>query len=504
MFEKLRRLLNPNSRVRKPFGWKNWLAYILFGAIIVVFALFGLDQNQGMQSTGGVAAVVNDSAISLAEYRNRVESVEQNARMRFDQFPEAQRRALSAELRKRALDELILAELVYQEANDKGLIASDAEVREYIRQIPILQENGRFLNDRYRAFLMQMNMSAPDFERQVRKQIVTEKLQNLFVGSATPSREELRRNRMLANQKVNVRFAELGSAQMASLITDSEVQAFVSDKKAEIEKYYNDNKTEFSTPEQIKARHILIRVDEKRSDTDALKLAQDLHKQATPANFGSLATKYSDDPGSKTNGGDLGEFAKGRMVPAFEQAAFGLDPGKISDPVKTDFGYHIILVEKKSEAKVEPLEQVQTAIARKLLARQQGGEAAKTLKQAVSSGDQKAVQAQLARAGAKWQESGEFDLATPAIPKLGESEALLGAVIKSGSKKGMIPELIPHRDGFVVAEILSWKEAPEKEMNAEGLERMVAFRKSNDLIESWSKEVEADATIQRNPRLFQQ
>jgi peptidyl-prolyl cis-trans isomerase D len=504
MFENMKKYLHPKTgRGGQGFGWKNWVAYILFGAIIIVFALFGLDHNQGQSSTGGVAAVVNHESISIAKFRQRLESKEQNMRSGMDQFPEAQRRMFVQKMRKETLDELILHEVVYQAASARGVIAADGEVREYIRQIPVLQENGVFKGDRYRQFLEQMGLTAADFEREVRKQIVTQKLQELFVGSATPSREELRRNRLLANQKVSIRFAELKEAELGKMLTENDVRTFQESKKAEIEKYYNDNKVEFTKPEQVKARHILIRANDKRDDAASKKLAEDLRKQATAQNFAALATKNSDDPGSKANGGDLGEFGRGRMVPVFEDTAFKLEVGAISEVVKSDFGYHIIYVEKKSEAQTESLTDASPTIARRLLVRGQTGESAGSLRKVTESGDKRALESELARAGAKWQDSGEFDLSSSAIPKLGESPALLAAVLKQGPKGGLVPQVISHRDGFVVAEIVSWKEVPDKNTEVEGLERMVAFRKSSDLIETWSKDVEAKASVQRNTRLFQ-
>ncbi len=503
MFDKLQKYMKPKSGSQgKTFSWRNWVAYVIFGAIILVFALFGLDKNNGGQSTGGVAAVVNHESISLAEFRQRVESKEQNMRM-MDQLPEAQRKMFAQKVRKEALDELILGELVYQAAADRGVIAADGEVREYIRQIPILQEAGQFKGDRYRMFLQQMGISAGDFERQVRKQLVTQKLQELFVGSATPSREELRRNRLLANQKVNIRYAELKESDMGKMLTEADVKTFADNKKADIEKYYNDNKAEFTSGDVIKARHILIRETDKRKDPEAKKMAEEIAQKATPANFASLAAKSSDDDRSKTKGGDLGEFGRGSIGGAFDDAAFALKAGEISKPVKTDFGYHIIFVEKKSEAKTLTLAEATPTIARRLLVRGQGGEAAGSLKKTVEAGNKKELDTELARAGVKWQDSGEFDLSTSNVPKIGESPALMSALLKHGNKGGLVQQVVPYKEGFLVAEILSWKEAPDKNPDVEGLERMVAFRKSSDLIETWSKAVEADATIQRNPRVLQ-
>lgn len=484
---------------------KNWTAYILFGAIIVVMAFFGITPAMDDAGTGGVAAVVNDNAISLAEYRGQVERIEQNARMRFDQFPEAQRKQLSQELRRRVLEELIREEAVYQTAANRGVIASDAQVRAYILEVPFFQENGRFLKDRYRAFLQNMNFSSEEFERQIRKQIVREKLQELFVGSAAPTREELKRSRMLANQKVNIRFAEFTKEDLmkASSISDAEVQQYLTANKAEVEKYYKDNTVEFSSPEKVKARHILIRIDEKQNEAAAKKLAEDLRKQATPQNFAALATKHSDDPGSKNKGGDLGEFDRGRMVPAFEETAFKQEAGKISDPVKTDFGYHIIFTEAKVPATTQPLEQAQADIARKMIGRSREAELVAKAREAVEKGTKAEVDALVQRSGSKWQESGEFDLSSSTIPKLGDSQAVIRAILKQGKGGGLIRQLVDSKGNYVVAELLSWKEVPDTNPEVEGLERMVAFRKSNDLIETWAREVEARASIQRNPRLLQ-
>lgn len=490
----------------KDFNMKSWVAAFLFGAIIVVMALFGIRTDHANDSAGGVAAIVNDNAISLAEYRSHVENMEQQAKARFEQFPEAQRKMLSAQMRKRALDELILGEIVYQAASQRGVRAADGEVRDLIVQAPFLQENGRFMKDRYRMYLQNMSLTPEDFERQVRKQIVTQKLQELFVGAAAPTREELRRNRVLANQKVNLKYIEVNPEDFKrpGLMDNAEIQAYVTANKAAIEKYYNDNPIEFTQEAKVKAKHILIRVDDKRPDSEAKKVAAQVRAQATAANFASLAAKYSDDPGSKAKGGDLGEFTHGRMVPEFEKAAFELNAGQISDPVQTPFGYHIILVEKKMGASKRPLAEVQTDIARKLLLQSKQPELVAKLRTMVEKGNKAEIEGWLGKAGLKWQESGEFDLSSVQVPKLGDSQALVTAVLRKGKSGGLINQLIENSGRFIVADVVSWKEVPDSNADVEGVDRMVAYRKSSDLIENWSKQIEAAASVTRNPRLMQQ
>jgi peptidyl-prolyl cis-trans isomerase D len=502
MFEKLRKTLTPSkSKMGQEKTLKHYVAYVIFGAIIVVFALFGIDNSRMGDETGGVAALVNGVPISVAEYNNRVEAQERNARGRFDQFPEAQRQMLQKEMRKRALEELILTEIVYQAADKRGIIASDAEVRDYILQFPFLNENGKFQRDRYKMFLANQNMTSEDFERQIRKQIVTQKLQELFVGSATPSREELKRNRILANQKVNLRYIEIPKADMGKLISEAEVKDFEAKKKNEIEKYYNANKVEFSKPERVHARHILIAINDKRNADQAFKLATALRKEATPKNFSELAKKNSDDPGSKDSGGALPEFERGHMVPQFEKAAFSAKPGEITPPIKTDYGYHLILVDSKSPAKTETLEEAQDSIARKLLTREKEANLFARLNEAAKSGHKKELESLLSKGGGKWQETGEFDLSTPTIPKIGDNAELMNALLKSGPKGGLVKEVVENHGNILAAEIVSWKETPDKSPDVEGIDRMVAFRKSADLIEGWSKEAEAKANIHRNSQV---
>jgi peptidyl-prolyl cis-trans isomerase D len=490
-------------RVRGGMSAKNWVAYVVFGAIIIVFALWGISPDRYRGETGGVAAVVNDTTISLAEYRNRVELYEQNARAQFDRFPESQRASLQREMKRRALEELILSEVMYQAGKKRGLVASDGEVRDRILEIPFLKENGRFQKDRYRLWLQQMGMSTRDFERQMRKDIVNQKLQDLFVTAAAPAREELKRNRSLANQKVNVRYVEInkGDLAKAAFVGDADVARFLTSKKAEVEKYYKDNVVEYTNHDSVKARHILIKVDDKRPDAEASRLAARVRKEVTPENFSKLAAKFSDDPGSKNKGGDLGLFERGRMVPEFETAAFGMEAGQISEPVKSAFGYHIIYVEKKIAKETKSLASVQSEIARKLLVREKEGAIIAELKTKLSSKSE--LDKVLSRADLKWVETGEFDLSSSTIPKLGESPQLISAILKRGRGGGLIGELLPSQGGgYLIAEVTSWKEAPDTNPDVEGLERMVAYRKSADLMRTFSEDIQMKARIQRNSEII--
>ncbi len=144
----------------------------------------------------------------------------------------------------------------------------------------------------------------------------------------------------------------------------------VSISEEDILQYYKAHQDEFRTPETVSARHILIRVNQSASEEDkkeARKKAEDILKRIKAGeDFATLASEFSDDPGSKTKGGDLGYFQRGRMVKPFGDAAFALTPGSVSDIVETQFGFHIIKVEDKKEAVLEPYEKVKDKVKDKL------------------------------------------------------------------------------------------------------------------------------------------
>lgn len=139
----------------------------------------------------------------------------------------------------------------------------------------------------------------------------------------------------------------------------------------EIRSYYDSHRDEFKTPEMIKARHILVKVDPAASADDRQKAKEKaemfLKKIKNGEDFAKLASEVSDDPGTKPKGGDLGFFPRGRMVKPFEDAAFSLKPGEVSPIVETQFGFHVIKVEDKKDAAVEPFDTVKELLRQKMV-----------------------------------------------------------------------------------------------------------------------------------------
>ncbi|MBX6424056.1 peptidylprolyl isomerase [Thermosulfurimonas sp. F29] len=143
----------------------------------------------------------------------------------------------------------------------------------------------------------------------------------------------------------------------------------VSEKEAQ--EYYLSHRKDYRIPERIKARHILIRIPEggdKKAEEEALSRAREIRKKLlSGADFAELARRYSEDPGTKDRGGDLGTFSRGQMIPEFEEAVFRLKVGQISSPIRTRFGYHIVQVEAKIPAQIPPYARIKKRVIQDLL-----------------------------------------------------------------------------------------------------------------------------------------
>ncbi len=159
---------------------------------------------------------------------------------------------------------------------------------------------------------------------------------------------------------------------LASQYLQKEVVGKINITEEDMSLYYKTHQEEFRTPEMVRARHILIRVDKSASEADKGKAGEKaeavLKRIKAGEDFAKLASELSDDPGTKNKGGDLGFFPKGRMVPDFEKVAFSLKPGELSDIVETTFGFHIIKVEERKESVLESYEKVKDRVREKVFA----------------------------------------------------------------------------------------------------------------------------------------
>src|ERR1700761_2622997 len=398
-----------------------------------------------------------------------------------------------------AAQALIQREVLLQEANRLGLQVGDADLRRAMQTGPFAQAlfpGGQFIGeDRYADFVQRnFNISGQDFETQVKKEIEINRREAMVTGGLTASDQEVRDAYRQQGTKIKFDYAVLNAEDLRKQInpTDAELQAFFKQNAArykdaipetrklayialnqtdvpngappvtnqQVEQYYQAHQKDFQVPEEVKVRHILIKVDPKadaKTDAAAKQKAEDLLKQIKGgADFAALAKANSDDPGSKDAGGELGMIQRGVTVPAFESAAFSLQPGQISDLVKTQFGYHIIKVEEKQTAHLKPLEEVKAQILA-TLTRQQEADQQASYAQQLATEAAKSGLAKTAEAHHLQVITTDYVPQNAVLPGLPDGAKLLGLAFSA--KPGGAPQVSSTGNGFAVFQVQDIKAA---------------------------------------------
>lgn len=491
------------EKLRRRISARNVTSILIFGAIVMVFVFFGLPGKMGM-GVGSVARV-NETLISVAEFQKeeqRVQKMQEYYAQMLGQpvnFDAERQR----DIRHNAIQRLVNMELLSQAGHDQGIKASNNEIIDQIRQIPEFQQDGRFQSDLYFRLLEANRLSANEFESSVRKQVEQTRTQKVFEIAATPSQLELDQQRALREIKWNVAFVRLNSAAegKASAALQAEAKKALAnpDFLKRVEDEYKANIQEYSKKEQVKAQHILVGF--KNGDVESEKKAEEkikaIQERAKKEDFGKLASEVSEDPGSKGKKGDLGFFSRGKMVPEFENAAFGAPVGEVIGPVKSQFGYHLIKVNEKLSANLE--EQRQN-IAEKILAREALDKNMKKIEEALAQGNESALNAELKELGLQWQETGYFDLGAEMIPKL-EGENTASAVFQLSPSKPLSSQIV--RSGGEKF-ILKLKETKKETVaNADADKDNLKQRQAMQMLESWVENYRRSSTVEINNQVLQ-
>lgn len=483
---------------------RSAVAYLVFGAIILVFVLFGLP---GQRTTigQGIVAEVNGQLISGAELKEETNQLERFYSQMFGGGLNMQMQQQM--IQSQALENLITREILAQEATKAGILVSDKEVREFIVEIPAFQEQGRFDKTKYFQYLEAVHSSPEEFEAKIRKEAQRMRVKRIFDSMELGSTLQVAKDAELNSVKLNVQFAKLDRELLAKGIPVSaaQIESYLknSDNMKKIEVDYETHKQDlYSSPEQVDAQHILIKAKEGdvESEKKALTRITDLKVRATKEDFAALAKSFSEDEGSKAKGGALGFFSRGQMVPAFESAAFNAKSGDIVGPVKTNFGYHLIKVLEKKTAKVRVLDEVKVEIARRLIAETQLDEQFQKLEEALQAKKETDVDAQLKSWSVSWDETGDFDLQTESIPKLYGGESLKEAVWSLGQNGQMLDHLI--REGSV-RYVLKMKEIKKVEA-AKTSDKKLAQLGAGGLFEGWLENIRENNKVIRNDQTLKE
>jgi peptidyl-prolyl cis-trans isomerase D len=378
----------------KNLKWILWFVVFIFVLLIFVDWGAGRGRGRGME---GLAAKVGGVAITEAQFLRELRSTEERYRQQYGEQWEQLRQQV--DLAAMTLQNMIDREILLRHAARMGFRVEDEELLKRIVSFPGLQrEDGSFVGEERYTQILRANQTTPEaFEEALRRDMLLEKLEQALLGGIVIPDAEVEREYRRRNEKASFDVLFVGSNMAMNRVTASEAEArayydshqdefthgeqrrllylLVDNLKlrrtltvpeSQIVEYYTTHQNEFQTSEEVRARHILIRpaTQDEQGWRDAQTRLREVAQRAMApgADFAALARQYSEDEGSKASGGDLGWFGRGRMVKEFEDAVFALQVGQVSGPVKSQFGYHLIKLEERRPAGVEPLEQVRDRV----------------------------------------------------------------------------------------------------------------------------------------------
>ena len=376
---------------------------LIFGLIIVVFVFWGVGSLTD-SSSGNVVAVVNGDGISIRDYEQAYQDALEAIQR---QNPQITREQLAAEnLGQRVLNTLIMQKLLEQEAARAGIAISPLEMRQAVENVQAFQNSeGKFDPELFKRLVENQHRSVAAFERKLASDMLNQKLERLVDAGVWNNAAESRAYYDYLRQKRALTYVFLPASRFAASVTPAETdiaayyeahkQEFTQPARAAVEyvaisptllvtpqsiseadaqAQYERNLSRYASPEQVRVSHILVPLRED-APADAVKQAEEKvaairQELAAGKPFAEVANAHN-GPNAAGPGGELGWIQHGQTVPPFDAAAFALEPGAVSEPVRTTFGLHLILVHEKKAAGTLPFAEVEKSI-RDDLARQRG------------------------------------------------------------------------------------------------------------------------------------
>ena len=379
------------DRMRQHRNWLKWSLAIVCVAMVIFFIPNFVGDPSGNMAAGGAVAVVEGREIRGDEFQRTYQAQIQAYRSAYGaQMSDQLLRQLGVE--QQILQQMVDERAALAEAERLDVRVSDDEVRQRIVAIPSFQENGMFIGEqRYRQILSMQRppMTPSEFEEAVRRSLVVEKLRASLTEWLSIPDKELEQEYRRRNDKVKLAVVSFPNDSFRPDVsaTDAEITTYfeahqedfrIPEKRkvryllvdieairsktvvpaADIERAYSDRIQEYTTPDQVRASHILLKTEGKDEAAVRAQAEDVLKKAKAGADFAALAKQYSQDEGSAPNGGDLDYFGRGRMVPEFDAVVFAMEPGQISELVKTSFGFHIIKLAEKKAGSTRPIDEV--------------------------------------------------------------------------------------------------------------------------------------------------
>ena len=443
-----------------------------------------------VRSPGWLGKFTGSDSIKTADVQREAEQQMQQQRL-----PEFYLQFLLSRVGQQQVERAVLK----QEADRLGLQVSDQDLLSFLRSGPYSQylfPEGKFIGeDKYIDFVEQeFRLPVKQFEDELKDDLELQRLQALETGGVSVSDGAVKAEYLQSGTKVKFQYAVISSADVQKTInpSDADLQAFFKQSAAryatampetrkiqffsfdssnmpggkpavtdaEVQAYYNAHLDQYKTPEQVKTRHILIAVAkdaDAKTDAAAKAKAADVLKQLKAGgNFAELAKKYSDDPGSKDQGGELPMIPTAQLDPAYAKAAMALAPGQTSDVVRSQFGYHIIQTEAKDVSQTKSLAEVKDTIVPTLEATKTGAAEQAFANQLADEAKKNGLQKTADTHGLHVITT-DYLGSKGVIASLPDSAALLTAAF--GTAKGAAPQAVSTGEGYAIFQVQDVKAA---------------------------------------------
>jgi peptidyl-prolyl cis-trans isomerase D len=433
------------------------------------------------------------SVVEVGPYRYGPREFDRERASRIEQYRQAMGEQFDPDAIADTLDQITTEALIQRsvlalEAEDLGLRVGKREIeQDVLASSAFRDEGGRFDRQAFASWAEYEYGNQRNFMTDQRTAMLAAKLVRLVGELAYVSEGEARQAIEQRTEEVQIAFVKLDAATPPAdrEISDAEVAELIAAHEDDLRAAYEAQAQRFDRPEQVRARHILLRADASlpaperaavRKRAEAL-----LERLHGGANFPELAEQLSEDPGSKQRGGDLGFFGRGQMVKAFEDVAFSLEPGKLSDVVETAYGFHVIRSEEYRPAEHQDYEQVRELLARERIGRDaalaRAREAAEALAEAVRSGRslEEAARARgltLSRSGWLRRRPDGF------VPELGAAQELLAAAFTLAPGESS-PRIFEVGDQLAMVQVLA-RQRPEPSPEEVERERQALFERERE------------------------
>ena len=457
---------------------------------MLVYLIPGAGMSTGNRNDQIVAEIGKDDVITVQDIERDIQSKVQGKQLPPD---------VVGIFIPQEIDFMIAERAVAYEAKRMGFQVSDAELADTIRSLPQI---GSLTPDQYQEFAAQQGLSVAQFENNLRTRSAVLALNNLALEGVIVTPAEVEREYRRGNEKIKLEYVGFSPDKIKSELkpTPEELKSYFQSRRAsfmvpearsfqmlvadpvkigemlqipdaQLQQFYDSHKDNFRTPERVKVRHILFDTRNK-SKEEVAKIrakAEDVLKQVkSGGDFGKLAEKYSEDPGSAKNGGDLGWVVRGQMVKNFEDTTFSLKPNQISDVVTTEYGFHIVQVLEKQDAHLQPFSEAKGQIAAEMKKQmvndkmQDLADSARAeLAKAPQNAQQIATKLNLLFVNVENHKPGET------IPEIGTDAQLNGAI--QGLKKGEVSQVMQSQNKLavvVVTNVIASRQAEYADVEA--------------------------------------